>query len=35
VVVGDPTTAHDPEKEFVVLSERTRAAAVPTPPRPA
>jgi uridine kinase len=34
VVSGDPTTPHDPETEFVVLSERTRAAAVPTPPRP-
>ena len=28
VVAGDPRTPHDPEKEFVILSERPRLAAV-------
>jgi len=30
VVAGDPTEAHDPEREFVVLSERQRARAATT-----
>src|SRR5438270_292388 len=32
VVAGDPTQPHDPEREFVVLSERRRAPAATTRP---
>lgn len=32
VVAGDPTAPHDPDEEFVILSERPRVAAPTTPP---
>lgn len=32
VVAGDPTAAHDPDEEFVILSERPRAEARTSPP---
>ncbi|MGN6472981.1 MAG: uridine kinase family protein [Mycobacteriales bacterium] len=32
IVDGNPSQAHDPEKEFVVLSERPRASGGTTPP---
>ncbi|HMC68164.1 MAG TPA: hypothetical protein VKJ07_03330, partial [Mycobacteriales bacterium] len=32
VVAGDPSQAHDSDEEFVILSERPRAAVRTTPP---